>query len=233
MSEVSENIQQRYEQKFVFKQKHSAYVEQIVKAHPAHFQEIFQQRQINNIYLDDSEFNFYHDHKRETAERKKVRIRWYGDTFGKVVKPVLEIKNRNGELRIKKSYRLPVFTFEKGFNSISLQELFTRASLPLNVFDEMEALEPRLLNRYSRKYYRSSDLYFRFTIDNTLEYFDFFRSQNSFLQQEMDNDHIILELKFDVAFVLEVASINSVLPAQDKVFSKYVSGMEKVCSHLI
>ncbi|MDA3904978.1 MAG: VTC domain-containing protein [Bacteroidales bacterium] len=232
MSAVSGNIQQRYEQKFVFNQMQLAFVEKIVKDHPANFRKIFKQRQVNNIYLDNPELKFYYDHKTDNIDRMKVRIRWYGNTFGQVSKPVLEFKFRRGDLRIKKSFKLPEFNIKEDFNSNLIKEVLAKASLPSKVFDETKDLEARLLNSYTRRYYRSNNLHFRFTIDHKLEYYKFISQNNLYSQNEIDNSNVILELKFGVKFASQASNINNQLPKQDYVFSKYVSGMEKVYSHL-
>ncbi|MCD6090793.1 MAG: VTC domain-containing protein [Bacteroidales bacterium] len=232
MSSVPENIQERYEQKFVFEQKHSTFVEEIVKTHPANFHEIFQQRQINNIYFDKLGFKFYADHKDGNPQCKKVRIRWYGNTFDQINYPVLEYKYRNGDIRIKKSYPLPAFNNENGCNSTQIKEVLVQANLPDYVREEIEELEAYLVNSYTRRYFRSFDNHYRFTIDQNLEYFKFMQEQKSFLQKEIDENRVVLELKFGLEFALEIIKLNTKLPIQDYVFSKYVSGMEKVYSYL-
>lgn len=233
MTTVSENIQHRYEQKFVFEHKSHAFVEQIVKNHPANFHEIFQQRQINNIYFDKPGLKYYSDHIDGNINRKKVRIRWYGNTFGHVHNPILEFKIRKGELGIKISYSLPGFNIEKGFDSNQIKEVLKTANLPSKICKEIDGLEAKLLNSYSRKYYRSFDHHYRFTIDHKLEYFKFLTQQNLFLNKKIDHNNVILELKFGLEFATESAIINTKLPVQKSDFSKYVSGMEKVYSHLV
>ena len=224
---LSENIQQRYEQKFIFVQERPSIVEKIVKTHPANFHEVFNQRKVNNIYLDKPGLQYYTDHKNENANRKKVRIRWYGDTYGYIVRPVLEFKIREDELRIKKSYPLPIFSIEKGFQSEKLREIFAHADLPESVREDIEDLEAHLLNSYYRSYYRSFDSHFRFTIDQNLSYCKFLQQQNLSKRKKIDNNNVILELKFETKYAKEAPSINSKLPVNGSSdFSKYVSGID-------
>lgn len=233
MPDVIEKIQHRYEQKFVFQKQNPAFVEDIVIAHPANFVEIFHQRQVNNIYFDHKELSFYSDHIKGNADRQKVRIRWYGETFGRIINPRLEFKLRNGELRIKKSYQLPEFTIEKGFQAEQLKEIFENANLPTSVSSEINALEARLLNMYNRRYFKSDNNHFRFTIDHKLEYIQFLQQENSFSKKEVDDENIILELKFSPEFIEHADDINKVLPKQCNNFSKYVSGIEKLYAPII
>lgn len=233
MNTVSENIQHRYEQKFVFNNKQPAFVEKIVKAHPANFHEIFKQRRVNNIYFDKPELKYYSDHKVGNGNRKKVRIRWYGNTLGLIVRPVLEFKIREGEIRIKKSYALPEFEIEKGFGAQQLKELFAKAKLPEEVHAEIEDLEAILMNSYRRRYFRSSSKQYRFTIDHKLEYYKFLQEENLFSHKELDSESVILELKFSLNYFSESHFINEKLPIKMSDFSKYVSGMEKLNSNLV
>ncbi|MBN1652051.1 MAG: VTC domain-containing protein [Bacteroidales bacterium] len=230
MSPSTENIQERYEQKFVFLQKQPDFVEDIVKNHPAIFHEIFQQRQVNNIYFDAPDLQFYSDHKEGNTNRKKVRIRWYGNIFGKVNKPVLEFKYRKGVLRIKKSYPLARFNNTNGCNEQLLKKVLSKSELPDQVLAEMENLLPQLVNTYSRRYFRSKDLHYRFTIDSDLAYFRFMPNQDA--NHFKENELLVLELKFPTDKNTETIKSNADLPKQDDVFSKYMSGMRKVYSHL-
>lgn len=233
MPTAAENIQYRYERKFVFEHKHPAYVEVIVKSHPANFHEIFQQRHVNNIYLDKPELRYYSDNYVGNTNRQKVRVRWYGDTLGQVNNPVLEFKIKRGELGLKRSYPLPNFNIENGFNAKQLKNIFEQADLPENVREEIIGLEARLLNRYTRRYFRSFDAHFRFTIDSKLEYYRFSPQHNLFLHKIPDYQNVILELKYDTDYASEVSNITSKLPVRLSKFSKYVSGMEKLYPQLV
>ncbi|MCD6180117.1 MAG: VTC domain-containing protein [Bacteroidales bacterium] len=233
MSTLVENIQYRYERKFVFENKHPAYVEMIVKNHPSNFHEIFQQRQVNNIYFDKQGLRYYHDNFDGNTNRKKVRIRWYGNPVGQISKPILEFKIKKGELGIKKSYILPDFVIEKGFNARQIKKLFEQTDLPDNVREEIMGLEAQLLNSYSRRYFRSFDYNFRFTVDHKMEYFKLSQYHNLFLHKIPDYQNVILELKYDMEFASEVAVISSKLPVRLSKFSKYISGMEKLYPQLV
>lgn len=232
MSKISENIQYRYEQKFIFEHEQSVLVEHLVKNNPAKFNEVFQERQINNIYLDRPEFKYYSDHIEGNHSIEKVRIRWYGMNFKDVLNPYLEFKIRKGDLRIKKSFALPNFNIEKGLLSEQINELMLNANLPSSIREDMQNLEPKLLNSYSRKYYRSYDTNFRFTIDKDLRYFKFLKNNFFYLNKE-EYKYIILELKFSPEFSLKVSTINTELPEQNNDFSKYVWGIEKLYPQLI
>ncbi len=229
----TENIEHRYEQKFVFECKHPAYVEALVKNHPANFHEIFRLRHVNNIYFDKPGLSYFSDNYDGDNHRQKVRIRWYGDTFGQITNPVLEFKIKHGELGSKKTFRLPDFTLEKGFNMPEINKILAQANLPVGVSENMKGLEARLLNTYYRRYYRSFDHLFRFTIDHKLEYYEFSQQQNFFHHRVADLQNVILELKYDVEFASKASVISTKLPIRMCKFSKYVSGIEKLYSKLV
>ena len=86
----------RYERKFKISEIDRNYVETLVKYHPAMFSEIFHERIVNNIYFDTLNMDYYYDNKSGSSKRMKVRIRWYGNQFGLIEKPVLELKIKDG-----------------------------------------------------------------------------------------------------------------------------------------
>lgn len=226
MAEVLENMHYRYERKFVFEHKQAAYVEMLVKNHPANFHEIFQQRHINNIYFDKPDLKAFVDNFEGNTNRKKIRIRWYGNTLGEIENPILEFKIKEGELGLKNSFLLPNFSIEKGFGAINLKELFAKAIIPNTIREELAGLEPRLLNTYSRRYFRSFDQQFRFTVDQNLQFYKFSQQNNFFSYRLSDYKNVILELKYDVAYAPLAAQICTPLPTRMTKFSKYVAGME-------
>ncbi len=105
--------------------------------------------------------------------------------------------------------------------------------MPENIREEIRGLEARLLNRYTRKYFRSYDGHFRFTVDSKLEYYQFSQQHNLFLHKIPDYQNVILELKYDTDYTSEVSNITSKLPVRLSKFSKYISGMEKLYPQVV
>lgn len=96
----------RKERKFVVSGKSATAVEFFIKVHPAMFSQPFPPRFVNNIYFDSKDFHNYGDNVIGTANRVKFRIRWYGEQFGYIKKPVLEIKIKKGLAGSKRHYPL-------------------------------------------------------------------------------------------------------------------------------
>jgi SPX domain protein involved in polyphosphate accumulation len=94
----------RYERKFLVPRNSWDSVESVIKRNPAVFSPLYYPRVINNIYLDTIPLGYYFMNVEGVFDRTKVRIRWYGDLFGPVRKPVLEFKIKAGLLGKKASF---------------------------------------------------------------------------------------------------------------------------------
>ena len=71
-----------------------------------------------NFYFDSVNFNNYYDNLDGNIFRTKIRIRWYGDLFGYIENPVLELKIKNGLLGNKISYNLIPYKFNTDWYQI-------------------------------------------------------------------------------------------------------------------
>ncbi|MGB1120827.1 MAG: VTC domain-containing protein, partial [Saprospiraceae bacterium] len=157
----------RYERKYKVSDLHHHVILQNIRMHPAGLRQIYPDRQINNIYFDSTGLQCYHDNVDGVAERKKFRVRWYGDDVREIENPNLEIKYRINEVGSKKIF--PVSDFEL-FN---LKEITSEVS---QILDKKYQLSPILLNSYNRSYYGTPDKKFRITVDRNLRYFSFLSS---------------------------------------------------------
>ena len=101
---MDNDLEYRYERKFLIKNISYDEVIHIIKKNNAIFKELFTPRSINNIYFDDDKLSRFHDNVDGIAERQKVRVRWYGTHLGLVKSPVIEIKNRKNSVGTKLHY---------------------------------------------------------------------------------------------------------------------------------
>ncbi|PIE86343.1 MAG: hypothetical protein CSA05_01085 [Bacteroidia bacterium] len=217
----------RYERKFVVDSIPKETIELIIKQHRACFSQIYQERSINNIYLDTHNFMFYLDNNFGKGQRKKVRIRWYGDMLGKIAKPVLEFKIKLGAVGDKLSFRLKPFDVNRNFTKEHLRKVFLESDLPAWVIEDVLPLEPKLLNKYSRKYFLSADKNFRTTIDFNLQYFQIGKYNNCFIKGATDEKGTIVELKYKYDKDNLAELISNGFPFRLTKSSKYVNGIEK------
>jgi len=216
----------RFERKFVVQDMHYPEIVQQIKNHRAAFSALHQPRYINNIYLDTNDLDFFTDNVSGKGSRKKVRIRWYGELFGHIAKPVLEFKMREGMLGNKLSFPLSPFDVDDNFTGEYLQEAFRLSDIPTWVRTILPMFNPSLLNRYSRQYYISFNNKYRLTIDDELNYFGIGTGLNSFMEKHVSED-VIVELKYDVQYDGKEANyITNNLPFRLSKSSKYVNGFE-------
>lgn len=212
----------RYEKKFFVSQLSMHEIKFVIKNNPAMFKEIFQPRQVNNIYFDSHALLNYLNNIEGETHRKKIRIRWYGDLFGYVKKPVLEVKIKNGSLGKKLSISLKPFTISREMDFSGILDVNT---LDNNVFDK-RAVSPTLLNSYSRSYFLSSDGKFRITLDANQSFYNLYEQKRP-CNRVKDNQSIILELKYSQEEEEGSNLIASRFPFRLTKSSKYVTGIQK------
>lgn len=223
---------QRYERKFVSSILPKTNVEQIVKLNPGFFNEIFKERFINNIYLDTPDYTYYFDNIAGKTNRKKVRVRWYGDLEGEIKNPVLEFKIKNGLTGDKISFELEPFILDKNFNLEKLHLVFAKSKLPGWAMIELAPLVPSLLNRYYRKYFLSVDKLFRLTLDSGLQYGYIGTNNNSLLWFKTDEKNIVVELKYFPIHDDQACIIANHFPFRLSRNSKYVNGIQAFRNHI-
>jgi len=216
----------RYERKFVLSGMSRAEVLHRIKMHPAFFREIYHPRQINNIYLDTDGLQFFKDNQIGIAERKKVRIRWYGETFGKVENPKLEYKIKAGLLGDKNTFDLNELEISKSLISDEFCDYLQKCNLPQPVAIDLQVLHPSLLNSYQRTYFQTPDKKFRLTVDENLTYYRINRPETHFQAKHIDRESIIIELKYAPGNDLEAGKIMNLMPFRLDKSSKYVNGVE-------
>ncbi len=218
----------RYERKFLITDYSHADVEQMIKFHPACFSEIFYRRTVNNIYFDTNGLTHYYDNVEGSPERLKVRIRWYGPIFGKIEKPVLEFKIKNGLLGRKESFNLKSFVLDTNFNQKEIAGALNNEAFPKHIKNELLSLKPSLLNSYTRKYYLSADKNYRITVDHHLTYYRIGYTGNTFTNKSVDYNSTVLELKYDSSLEHESKSVANHFPFPLTKSSKYLQGLERV-----
>ena len=216
----------RYERKFIHQTRSRAEILLLIKNHPAFFKEIFYPRQVNNIYLDTTALKYYKANVIGISNRKKVRIRWYGDTFGQCQNPKLEYKIKSGLLGDKWTFPLTDFELTTGFSKASLVENIDQSGLDEIIQEDLKKLEPSLLNTYQRTYFLSGDKKFRLTLDEKLAYYYIGNTPNRFMSKKVEKESFILELKYLPEHDDEAAKVSTAFPYRLSKSSKYVNGVD-------
>jgi len=218
----------RYERKFLVDSLDASQARMLISRHPAMFFQPYPPRVVNNLYLDTIDLDNYFANVGGVGDRHKVRIRWYGDLFGAIAKPILEFKVKEGIVGAKFTFPFPGFRLDDDLTHVSFQHLVSDADLPPEVKRHLRTLTVVLCNNYKRWYYESHDRRYRVTVDDRLAYRRVMRCGNSFRERFLDVSHIVVELKYDRPLDVLAERVSAYFPFSVTRNSKYVTGIEAV-----
>lgn len=162
------------------------------------YSEIFEQRKINNIYLDDCENTNVWDNVEGISNRTKSRIRWYGEQFAES-KKTIEFKIKSNDVNRKEAIRLSKSQLNS-FEAIDtywddVQSEMMKSREPQFYSNQLYALRPTLLNSYSRNYFINADESIRITVDQNLFYY------SPLTYTEAKDTSIIIEIKYNSEYI--------------------------------
>jgi len=215
----------RCEKKFVISEMDYYEIESLIKYNPLIFSEIFYERNVNNIYLDSLNFKNYYENIAGNSERLKIRIRWYGNMFGIIKKPILELKIKKNELGKKLSFPLKLFIFDKTFSFKLLQKKFLESNLPEWLIEKLKLYQPTLLNSYKRRYFLSANKKYRITVDKNLVFYKIRAKNNPFKYKIKNKELYVLEIKYSSKNYEKAHHITQYFPFRLTAYSKYISGI--------
>jgi SPX domain protein involved in polyphosphate accumulation len=225
MSDTFESQQDwRYERKFLVEDCDMQMLEQSILSNRMYFRKLYAERQINNIYFDTEDFICLVQNVDGQASRRKMRLRWYGDTFGHVANPALEIKIKEGLVGCKRRYKLHAFNLEKSFDKQVIRNCFANSDLPDTVASSLQTMPPTLLNSYTRRYYISSDKRYRLTLDYNLAFYTVAAGGKTSFRKRKSDD-LIIEIKYDADNDNDIELISNEFPFRMTKSSKYVQGI--------
>ena len=158
------------------------------------FREIFKLREVNSIYYDDVDYNFFHESEDGLNQRTKIRARYY-DSGKEGYKLEYKLKNDNLNWKVYKSSNQkeegPLIPLIFDFKNSSFNPIRLPASIS-NVF------KPTILVSYLRRYFLSKDHALRATIDYRIKF-----SKAKLAKTRIDiglervHHKNVLELKYD------------------------------------
>ncbi|HOZ30694.1 MAG TPA: VTC domain-containing protein [Bacteroidales bacterium] len=214
----------RYERKFRPEILDFRQVENIVLGSAAFFRRIYHPRYVNNIYLDTPELDCLYDNLMGKSERKKYRIRWYGDIKGHISEAVFEIKIKTAYRGTKTSFFLKDFELNENFSNSECFKVLKESDIPIEVLDEVAGMEIKLFNTYRRSYFRDVTGIYRLTIDDDIKYYNFKDNFNRFTQYVRDSNTVV-EIKYDEEHNEYAPNIINSLPFRMTRNSKYIEGL--------
>jgi SPX domain protein involved in polyphosphate accumulation len=225
--EYTELTTYRYERKFQVEELSDQQVRMLVKLHPSMFKQTYPPRFVNNIYFDTQAMDYYYENVNGFPQRRKVRIRWYGELFGEIHNPILEYKIKDGLVGTKESYKLPDFHLNESFDQGQFQQTLAKGC-PTLVNYHLRELDAVLLNRYYRWYYATPDNRYRVTVDTDMCFYHIQPSNNTFRHHAQNYQNFIVELKYDSEYDPHAERVARQFPFSVTKNSKYVEGIERV-----
>ena len=213
MVETSKKVL-RYETKYAVDILDAASIAASILMHPASFSKAYEDRQVNNIYLDSTTFQCFHQNIEGHPKRKKMRLRWYGDSDTPIRKSKLEIKNKDAELGWKDSFKVDGTLVN---DSASLLKSVASTGY------YQGNLIPTLHNNYFRAYYISQDGLFRITLDTVQTFKIPFTKMKAL---PLTDYPVIVELKYDQKNADRAKDITDYLPFRQTKNSKYTVGVQ-------
>jgi VTC domain len=210
-----------------------AEVQAWVRKHPLSFRTAFPDRQVNNVYLDTPDLHDFSENLMGISQRRKFRIRWYGQDLTQATQPVLEVKLKDSGLGDKLHYPMADFALASpgqlrahvaaGLRAVR-DVIWTKGAAMNFGGMPLGALRPTLVNTYQRAYYVSLDGRFRLTIDHDLRFYNpEFRILPG--QNGLPDPSIIVEVKYDAVHDNAYDLLSRKLPFLLSRNSKYVTGI--------
>ena len=198
----------RYERKFFVEAGNQDQLFPLIQLNPLSFKEAYPDRKVNSIYFDDYAFTMLQDNLDGNPERRKIRLRWYGEQHDIITGGRLEVKSKVGLTGSKQLFEFPDLP-------LSDMPVITTQVNELLHFDN---IQPALIVRYHRAYYVSFNKHIRLTVDSQLQY-------TSMEGQAWETEGAILEVKYAPEKEEEVAEMMQYFPFRLSKHSKYALGM--------
>lgn len=216
----------RYENKFTIDSFFKEELIYFIRNHPYCFSKHYENRNVQNIYLDTLNFDFFRQNINGDSERKKVRIRWYGDLYN-ALNPKLEIKYKSGTTGTKKYFELENFSISPLSFNKNIVSILKNSTIPQYKKSKYNNLIPTCINSYKRKYYLSQNKKCRLTLDYNIRYY--YPSSGLKINKEffLSDDFLVMELKYDVKDKLFSNSFSNFFPMRIARNSKYVNAIKK------
>ena len=155
----------RFERKWIFRSNnYLALINSLIRSN-LFFKKHYPKRRVNSIYFDSLDYASIRQNLDGVSNKKKIRIRWYGEQ-NKLVKPVLEIKSKKGSETKKESlkiYELNDLIFPDLKNLKIIKDIVNlKTNSKKNIY-------PILTTHYDRQYFISNNRKIRATIDYNLK----------------------------------------------------------------
>lgn len=218
----------RLELKTKVSEAHFPEIRMWLKMHFAGFVVAYPPRRVNNIYFDTPLLSSFSENLSGQSERRKLRLRWYGDDDRRA-SCVVEAKCKRGGIGWKLSCRLPG---EQDLSRLKWTDLTSHvrsaAESELDIYLG-DVLSPVILNRYTREYYVTMDGRVRVTLDSDQRVHDQrFSPRPNLAMAEPRPEMGIVEFKAPREDGERLSTISASFPVRLEKSSKYVAGVHRL-----
>ncbi len=221
MERQQKGIDSRYERKFVIPEHMQNNLHGIINTNKFLLKKIYKERIVNSIYYDFSDMKLARENIDGLSNRKKVRIRYYGNIID-FKDPNLEIKIKTGSTGKKK-----IFSLENIFFKNIFTEMITHISnqeISPYIISLLKHIEPKVFVSYKRLYFLSNCKKYRLTYDSDIRYLkiispDSFKIKRNSMIKDSNN---ILEIKYPIDYDQNSYKISKLFPFRVSRNSKYI-----------
>lgn len=215
----------RHELKLTCAPHQLAHARQWIRLHPAGFVKAFDKRRVNSLYFDTPNLQSYHGNLSGITERRKLRLRWYGQLDQQTVNPTLELKQKFGLLGDKKQQHLNcIIDWSRPYAEI-LAVIQNRAGQAWQPRLKT-AFQPTLINSYTREYFVTADGGVRATLDYDQSAFSQRLSGRPNFGRRLPNQNfVVIEIKGAPETSDRLEEIMGHFPIRRTRNSKYVNGV--------
>lgn len=213
----------RHERKYTLPAHLAGDVVAWLRLGPGGLRPAYGSRRVNNLYYDDPARRRYLDNVEGLGWRTKVRARWYGELWGPLAEPVLELKWKAGHAGGKRRFPLPSFELTRTTPCKALSAWLGQADGAPDT-DRLRTLDPVLVTRYRRRYYATRDRRVRLTLDDDVRYLRG-PGHRGFTAAWQRDPETIVELKYDVEQETAAFEVAQALGLRWTRSSKYAKGI--------
>ena len=182
----------------------------------------YDNRVVNSIYFDDVDSSSVRDNLAGIDQRKKLRLRWYGNQKNSL--PIFEVKTKNGRLGYKTAYSIN--SIKNNLMELNIDQITSKCIKELGthkiIFDTH--LVPTLQVNYEREYYETYDG-IRITIDQDIQFSN--TQLHTILNENSSFSYPfhVMEIKFEPSMKEAVSKLIKPMHISPKRHSKYLIGL--------
>lgn len=219
----------RYEIKFVAALREMSRLHGWLATNRGGWRELFPDRVVNNVYLDTCDLRAWVQNQAGDSERRKLRFRWYGETWAGPNGGTLEVKCRRDSIGWKWNARVD-WPFDLTRRTWQSWRDGLRPFLPGPHRMLLDARPmPSLVNRYERSYYGSRDGRLRLTVDRNVRSWPQLGAARPRLGIPAHAvDALVIEIKCAVADRGAAEQVIHDMPWRVGRHSKYATGVEAI-----